>query len=294
MRWPTRRRVSRDGRIRVAYLTAWLGPGGAERQMLYLARALPRDRFEVSFITMADPGPWGPRAEALGVRVHALDLPRGARLGAGAIWRIGRAIVRYRRLSRSVDIVDAWLVPASTFAALAQPLARVPVLMAGRRSMLAVYAGRSRARRWLAAWAARRAKAVVANASGAAAEAVDHEGVRRERVHVIANAVEPIPADPGARDRLRAGWACDPDALVVGVVANLKPGKGFDTLLDAAAALRAAAPQLRYVLVGDGALRSTVERGIEARGIGDILRLTGTVDDARTLYPAFRHGGLGL
>lgn len=279
----------RDGeRIRVAFLNPTLAPGGAERQQLLLAELLPRPTFDVRFITLLERGDWAARAEALGVRVDALGLSRPAgRFDPNLAVAGLRASRRYRRLVRDVDIVDAWLAPSFAFAALNQPLARVPVLVAGRRSLSDLYRGKSLARRALTSWAARRAAAVVANSRAAAREVVEHDRVDPARVVVIPNAVLPAVADPATVARLRRDWGVPDGGLVVGSVANYKPGKGLEMLLAVAARIRDEAPGLRYVLVGEGPLRAELAAAIARLDLGSIVVLAGRVDDARAVYPAF-------
>src|SRR4029078_8311843 len=92
---------------------------------------------DLRFIVLADRGPRGAEAEALGIRVPALGLSRqrcrrpARRCAAGG----ARAVARYLRATRGVDVVDAWLVPALTLVGLAPPLARVPVLVRARRAL---------------------------------------------------------------------------------------------------------------------------------------------------------------
>jgi glycosyltransferase involved in cell wall biosynthesis len=274
--------------VRVAYLIPTLAPGGAERQQLLLAELLPRPTFDVRFITLLDRGDWAPRAEVLGVRVDALGLSRPAgRVDPNLAVAGIRASRRYQRLVRNVDIVDAWLAPSFAFAALNQPLTRVPVLIAGRRSLSDLYRGKSRARRALTSWAARRAAAVVANSNAAAREVVEDDRVDPARVVVIPNAVLPATTDPATVARLRREWGVPDDGLVVGSVANYKPGKGLEMLLEVAARIRQDAPGLRFVLVGEGPMRVELAATIARLDLGAIVVLAGRVDDARALYPAF-------
>lgn len=274
--------------IRLVFLTPTLAPGGAERQQLLLAERLPRPAFDVRFVCLLERGAWASRAEALGARVDVLGLSRPTGL-LDPRWAIGglRASGRYRRLVRDADIVDAWLAPSFTYAALNRPLAGVPVLIAGRRSMSHLYAGKLPVRRALTSWAARQADAVVANSQAAAREVVQGDGVPRERVVVIPNAVVPVVVDSDSVARQRQAWGFGGNELIVGCVANYKPGKGLETLLEAAARIRQDAPQLRYVLVGDGPSRGALEAVVDRLDLRAIVVLAGRVDDARTLYPAF-------
>lgn len=281
--------TTENGRIRVAFLTPSLSPGGAERQMLILAATLPAARFDIQFILMSERGAWASEADRLGVPVHVLGLsgPGCARLHPRCALAAAHALRRYVALTRHVDVVDAWLVPAFTFAGLARLFARVPVVLAGRRSLLDHYAGKAWYRRVAASWATRRADAVVANSEAAYREAIERERIRSERVALIPNAVLPHPVDLADRHRRRASWGFGPDDIVVGCVANYKPGKGLETLIEVATRLRDRAPRLRYVVVGEGPLRDDLEAATARAGLGTVFVLAGQVDDAREVFPAF-------
>ena len=133
--------MSMSRALRVALLTPSLHPGGAERQMLILAAALPKTTFDLQFLTLSEPGDLAAEAEAMGIPVHVLGLSRDScrGLSLGCLTETVAAVRAYIRLTRDIDVVDAWLVPAYTFAGTVQPLARVPVLLAGRRSALDVH-----------------------------------------------------------------------------------------------------------------------------------------------------------
>jgi glycosyltransferase involved in cell wall biosynthesis len=283
-----RGRTSADRPIRLAFLTPTLDPGGAERQMLILAALLPRDQFEIRFIAMFERGAWAIEADRLGIPVHLLGIPRSASpRRPQTVLAIARALQRYVALTRDVDIVDAWLIPSFTFAGLAQPLARVPVLLAGRRSSLDLYVGKPWYRRAAAGWVSRRADAVVANSAAARRDAIEREGVDPTRVALIPNAVIPVDPDPADRSRRRREWGFADDDIVVGCVANYKTGKGLETIVEAAGRLRMRVRNLRFVLVGEGPLRGPLLTKIGQADLGSIVVLNGALSDARRVYAAF-------
>jgi L-malate glycosyltransferase len=279
----------RKARIRVAFLTPSLNPGGAERQMLTLAAMLPKAAFEVRFLLLWERGTWAAEAEALGVPVDLLGLRRDqcAPLRPRCLTDLLQAVRRFVALTRDVDIVDAWLVPSFTFAGFAQPIARVPILVAGRRSLADLYRSKPWYRKVAARWATRAMDAVVANSRAAAREAIVSERIDRARVHVIPNAVVPVEISSAERLRYRRAWGFSDRHVVVGCVANYKPGKGLEALVEVAAHLRDDAPELRYVFVGEGPLRATLAGQIAKHGLGSIIFLNGLAEDARRVYPAF-------
>ncbi len=281
--------ISASRPLRVALLTPSLHPGGAERQMLILAAALPRATFEIRFLVLWERGALADEAEALGLPVHVLGLSREmCRVFSPRCLESALGAVRaYVRLTRRVDIVDAWLVPAYTFAGIVQPLARVPVLMAGRRSTADVRRTRTSYRGTAEAFAMRPMKAVVANSQAVANDAISREHLDRSRMHVIRNAVVPAQTTIAERQSLRHAWGFALEDVVVGCVGNYKHGKGQELLLEVASDLHDRCPQVRFVFVGDGVLRGWLEDDIRRRGLESIVVLHSGEQDARRVYGAF-------
>jgi glycosyltransferase involved in cell wall biosynthesis len=75
---------------------------------------------------------------------------------------------------------------------------------------------------------------------------------------------------------VRAELGIDPDAPVVGAVARLSESrKGMAYFVDMAAIVVRAMPEVRFVIVGDGALRPELERQTAKLGISDQVTFTG-------------------
>lgn len=275
--------------LRVALLAPSLDPGGAERQMLILVAALPAATFDLRFLVLSEPGLLAAEAEALGVPVHVLGLRRETcrEFTPRCLGDAARAVRAYWRLTRDVDIVDAWLVPAYTFAGTVQPLVRVPVLVAGRRSTVDVNRTRTWYREAAGHFAMRGVDAVVANSQAGANDAIAIERIDPARVHVIRNAVIPVETSDAERLGLRQAWGFSPLDVVVGCVGNYKPGKGQQELLEVASGLRDRHPSLRYCFVGDGPLRGWLETEIRRRSLEGFVALHSGERDARHVYGAF-------
>jgi glycosyltransferase involved in cell wall biosynthesis len=109
----------------------------------------------------------------------------------------------------------------------------------------------------------------------------------------------PFAASP-QRDRVRAGWGLERDAVVLGHVGRFEPQKNHAFLLEILAAARRIDPRVRPLLMGDGPLRPWVERRAAELGLravftgsrGDVPRLMLGAMDA-FVFPS-RFEGLGL
>ena len=71
---------------------------------------------------------------------------------------------------------------------------------------------------------------------------------------------------------------------LVGIVARLAPVKAHDVFLRAAAALRERMPEARFVVVGDGELRASLEALASELGLGGCLTFLGWRSDVERVY----------
>ena len=76
---------------------------------------------------------------------------------------------------------------------------------------------------------------------------------------------------------LRGKLGLQPDDLVVGKIARLFRLKGHDDLLAAAPGLVRAVPRIKFLLVGDGTLRTRIEQQVRALGLQDHFVFAGLV-----------------
>lgn len=274
--------------LRVVFVTSLI-LGGSERQMMELAKRLPKDRFDVTFLLIGERGPHAEVVESWGVRVMALGASRqrGTPFPLFAA-RVSGKILKYAWWCRRerFDIADAWLFHGYGLAGVTKPFSGVPILVSGRRSLSDFKATFGFAQRLVDRIALRASDAIVANSQYVVEDVARREGVDPGRLRVIRNGVLiPDPMAAERRDELRAGWGAQPQHVVIGCVANHRAGKGLVELIDTAATLRTTVPDARYVLVGDG--QDALVEQVRRSGVEDIVVLHGQELDARTLYGAF-------
>ncbi len=275
--------------LRVAHVVTSLVAGGAQRQEVALAEGLPRERFQVDFLTLGGPGEYDQRARDAGARViHLAVRPRP---GDTTLARQRRRVALLRRYVRAVrmggyDIVDAWLYPDDVLVALLRGLTATPVVMSGRRNVHA-HDRFGPLRGTIDRLVDRRTEMVVANSAAAARNAVRAHHTDPSRLRVIHNGVELMPPLSEAdRRRWRRHLGVEEGELLVGCVGRLQTVKGHARLIDAFARLAAGRP-VALVLVGEGSLRESLERQIRERGLTGRVRLHGAEHDPRPLYGAF-------
>ena len=170
--------------------------------------------------------------------------------------------------------------------ALTRPLTQVPVVITGRRDTLPRHLGGPLGA--LDRLVNRLSDQVVANSAAAAVIARETEGIPAEKVRVIRNTVlPPPPMDEGQRSNVRAELGAGTEDLLIGCVGNYREVKRHLLLLEAFAPLAGLDARVRLVLVGEGPERRAMEAWIAASGLGERIRLHGSVPDARPLYRAF-------
>jgi glycosyltransferase involved in cell wall biosynthesis len=129
-------------------------------------------------------------------------------------------------------------------------------------------------KRWLIGQAYARAAAVVALSEGAARGIADFYHLPRSRVTMLSSSIDVEELTSLAAE---AGPRLEPGCFHIVTVGRLVPEKGQRDLIDAAALLirDGRVPNLRLHLIGDGPLRSDLERAARESGIGDAVRFAG-------------------
>lgn len=109
---------------------------------------------------------------------------------------------------------------------------------------------------------------------------------RAERITVLPLGLDlaPIAAVPRKTGTFRARIGVPADAPLVGIAGRMVPIKNHALFLDAAAHIHARRPDVRFVIIGDGELRSTLEHQIDDLGLRDVVTVTGWINDIAQAY----------
>ncbi|MFD3948271.1 glycosyltransferase [Streptomyces sp. NPDC058579] len=255
--------------MKVLHIITGLGIGGAEQQLRLMLRHLPV-RSEV--VTLTNPGPVARGLESDGVPVTHLGMAGNRDLGA--LPRLAGIVRR-----GGYDLVHTHLYRACVYGRLAARLGGVRTVLATEHSLGETQIeGRplSAGTRALYLATERLGTTTVAVSPSVARRLADW-GVPSPRIEVVPNGIDRarFRFDETARRLTRKLLDLPEDAFVVGGVGRLAPGKRFDRLVEAVAAV----PQARLVLVGEGPERERLLAAARESGAADRVLLTGACED---------------
>ncbi|HKN73234.1 MAG TPA: glycosyltransferase [Terriglobales bacterium] len=250
----TRLAASPPSRVRLFLMTNSFETGGSERQFAVLAKNLGPEQFQVHLGCIQRIGSF---ANDFG---EVPEFRLGGNLYGWASWRTRLRLSRCLR-QQHIQIAHAFdfytnltLIPAARFA-------RVPVVIGSQRQIGDLLTPRQfRAQAAAFRWC----DAVVCN-SRAAADRLAAEGMSRDKLVVIGNA---LPAEAFAP--APAALPKRPGSLRVGMVARMNHRyKNHSGFMRIARRIQQQMPNVEFLLAGDGPLRAELEREAQTLGIGD-------------------------
>lgn len=261
--------------LNVLQLIPTLDRSGAEKQMVLLAKGLPRDRFRVEVAALTRLGPL--EGELREAEIPVTSIGKRLKLDPLALVRLTRFLKAKR-----FDVVQTWIFAANTYGRIAAHRAGVPIVVTAEMAV-DLWKGRGQLNidRRLARWTDR----VVGN-SQAVVEFYRMAGIPEDRLAMIHSGIadeEPPAVDPAA---VRTELGLAPDAPLVLFAGRLAPQKGVADLIAAHDLLHYGMPELRTLIVGDGPLRPQLEELVLAYRHGHAIRFLGHRNDVPRLLAA--------
>ncbi len=258
-------------------------PGGAESVAATLALQAS-ERWEPHLLCLrseqkSPEAPITPAPGSAGVPVHEISM-RGLR-----DLKSGRAFLRLLGQLRPA-VVHAHNRPSDYWAMGYAAWARVPLRIYTRHLTYVDLNGSMRRRYRVAAQLAHR---VVAVSSSVAGHLVHEEKCPPPRIVTIPNGVDLGRFDPASAETkqqgaaLRSAWGIPDDAILVGSISRITHQKGLDLFLKIAGGVLAEAPDVRFVIAGEGAEKESLMRQTAAQGISGSVVFPGFQEAAPAL-----------
>jgi glycosyltransferase involved in cell wall biosynthesis len=251
--------------IDVLHLIGALSPGGAERNLYYLAPSMAASRLRYGICCLARRGEFAEDVERAGVPVWELGYRK--RYTCSSIWRLSRILRRHR-----VKVLHTHLFVSGLVGRLAGLLAGTPVMITHEH-------GKTLWKKWYHRLFERMALPVtdmrIAVSRDILSLRLKHEHTPPSKIRLVHNAVDPrafeIAEEVRAARRQELGVQ---DNFVIGTVGRLVDAKAYDLLLDVAEDVCTQRPDARFVVVGEGPLGKNLRDLAASRGLtGKVLFL---------------------
>jgi glycosyltransferase involved in cell wall biosynthesis len=267
--------------MNIVHLTASTFHGGPERQMLGLAHHLP-EAYQSVFLSFAEGGRC--RQFLSTARHHGFEAV-GLTYDTPRLWSAVREIAGH--LERfGADVLCCHGYKANLLGRMAARRAKIPVIAVARGWTAENFKVRlyERLDRFHLRWMDQ-----VVCVSEAQAARVRRAGVRTDRIRVIYNAIDPTRFnEPDARYRAKLlRYFRQPRTHIIGAAGRLSPEKGFEVLVRAAELVLREHPSAGFVLFGEGPERASLQKQINAAGLGQSFVLAGFRADLDRFLPHF-------
>lgn len=239
-----------------------LNLGGTEGQFAEVACGLDRSRWDLHVACVRAEGPLRARLEGVGLQPWSLG-PSSFKSPELAVAIVRLAAYLRRHAVRLVHCFDFYSnivgVPAAR-------LARTPAVIASQRDMGDL---RSRGQQSIHSTALGLATHILVNSEAIAVGLARTRVARQKRLGVVPNGVDLTRFEPAAAPP-NSG-----EVTTVATVANLRPEKGVVQIVEAAAIVTQRAPRTRFVIWGDGPLRTDLEARIRTLGLTGSVEMRG-------------------
>jgi glycosyltransferase involved in cell wall biosynthesis len=236
--------------MKIMFLIRSLDVGGAERQLVSLARGLQEIGHAVSVAVFYSGGKLEVDLENSGVIIHSLE-----KKGRWDVIGFGRRVVRLLK-SQQIDIFHSYLPGANIIAVLAKPiLGNAPVVWAVAASDmdLSCYDRTARLTYWLEARLSKFAELIISNSKAGLTCAIQR-GFPEHKMIVLPNPhdTEKFTRSNDGRLSIRKEWGVNNEDILIGTVARFDAMKDHKNFIKAASVLSKEYGNVRFVCVGAG------------------------------------------
>jgi glycosyltransferase involved in cell wall biosynthesis len=277
-------------KLRVLRAITRLNIGGPAIHAILLTQGLQSERFSSVLVT----GLEGPREGSMrdlatthGVQPHTMrELGREV----SPLNDLKATLAMYRMIRRGrPHIVHTHMAKAGTAGRIAARLARVPIVVhTFHGHTFHSYWGPVKSQIFLQIERTLGAMTdcVIAITDAQKADIASYDVAPLEKIRTIPLGleIEPMLEAEQHRGRLRAELGVAADRPLIGIVARLVPIKAHEIFLEAAAQVRAVAPDSTFLIIGDGERRAELEALAHQLGVADAVRFLGWRADMREVY----------
>lgn len=276
-------------KIKILFVIDKLEVGGTEKQLVETIQRLNKEKFELFLRYLAhSQSPLFDLLEQSGkVRTFVLNVRSTYSLRALiAVYRL----VQFIR-SEKIDIVQGYFLKAKFLGMIAGKLAGKRTISCMRDLGMAINY-KSLPPLIIANLCTDR---FLVNSESIKNYLIKNQKINPKKIDVIMNGVDLNRFRPSANEdkkKYKKDLGIDTDHLVVGVISNLKPEKGLEHFIRAAALASEVNSKVRFVIVGKGPLEDELRQIAGDLRVQDKILFAGGSDDVRKFLFAFDIGVL--
>lgn len=280
-------------KLNVIHLVEDLKIGGAERVIADIVECLDRKRFEARVWCVTRGGETADELVEKGAEVKILGI--SSYYNPLNIIRLSRFLKK-----EEPDIIHTHGYFASVIGRLAAQKAGIPTIITHVHSTYREYKKRHIL---IERYLSRCTHKIVCCSEAVRNFVTAHEKIKEEKTAVIYNGADEERFSPGGDpSSARARLGIDRGSPVVGTVSSLTPHKGQEFLVQAAARIRETHPSAKFLIVGDGPLRRSLEEQAQRLSLQSSLIFTGARRDIPEMLslmdifvlPSSSREGLGM
>jgi len=273
--------------MKLVHIITGLKRGGAENVLYRLLAHQDQNEWPSTVVSLTSGGVMAEKIEALGIRVHSLDMRPG--------WPSFMALVRLTRMLHRLqpDAVQTWMYHANLLGGLAARLAGIRRVFWGLRHTTMDPEVDKLTTIWVAhlgGWLSGLIPYRIICCSKATWKTHLDAGYCRERMVIIPNGynLEQYRPDPEARSHFMTMLDLPGQIALVGMAARYHPQKDHATFLSAAAQLLQEGLDAEFLLCGSGVENgnATLTRMITEQGLQGKVHLLGERSDMTAFFSA--------
>jgi glycosyltransferase involved in cell wall biosynthesis len=263
--------------FKIVLLSTSLGMGGADQQVIYLARALLAKGHQVQVVSLTPLGQMGLEAQAQGLPVHSLNMNRGV--------PEPKALLKFIHLLRrwQPQILHSHMFHANLMARMARMFTPIKVLVATAHNIKEGGRWREIAYRFTDPWCD-----LTTQVSQAGLERYIKVGVTpKQKIQFIPNVVDTqkFQPNPEVRRKIRQELALEDEFIWLAAGRNHQQ-KDYPNMLKAFAQVTSRFKNVILLIAGNGLLDSEEETLTEKLGIQSQVRFLGVRRDIPALMNA--------
>jgi glycosyltransferase involved in cell wall biosynthesis len=267
---------------KIMHFITGLERGGAEQMLLKILPKLQTAELKNSVVCIKGHGIIGSELQRQGVPVHYLgyrhfyDLPR-------IVWIFFKLLKKEKP-----TILVTYLIHADLLGRVLAKFARVPIVIAYLHGSLLHWQWLRNFDRLTQRWVTR----YLSVSETLKQELVTHYKFPKEKIRVLRNGIDAEQIQrltSEGREKVRRKLGFKKEDRVIGIVANLRKGKGHPDLIEAFHILlqkESFSSSLQLMIVGDGSERESLERQVQALNLIKQIHFLGNRSDVQELLTA--------